>query len=54
MTNRQLYAKYMLELNKLKRLAKTSDFTPEGDAKYNKQYQRVKAAYELMLRAESA
>lgn len=45
--------KYQLELNKLKRLAASKDFTPEGSRRYQKQFERVKAAYEIVLREES-
>lgn len=47
-----LYRKYQLELNKLKRLHQRGDFTPQGEFEFQRQREIVKAAYDAIIRAE--
>lgn len=47
------YDWYQSELAMLRRIASAYDFTPMGDAAYQRQYRRAKAAYRQAARMET-
>lgn len=50
---KKLQRQYQLELNHLKRIAKKRDLSKAGEAEFQKQYDRVKACQEMLVRAEN-
>jgi hypothetical protein len=48
-----LQRQYQLELNHLKRIAKKRDLSADGEKEFQKQFDRVKACQEMVVRQEN-
>jgi hypothetical protein len=51
---KKIERQYQLELNHLKRIAAKRDLSPSGEAEFKKQFDRVKACQEMVVRLESS